>query len=169
MRPTHLFVLLIGWCVGGSGAFLARPADAAGAPGAATNAAARAPFPPMPKPQVGYFRELLALSPGELDRALAGIAEPGRKRLQAKLQEYAALAPEEREARLRATELRGYLTPLMRTPSANRGAQLALIPEEYRTVVEERLKVWDTLTPEVQGNEWAIRWLLGDLTKELPP
>src|SRR5437016_1079572 len=164
MRPTHPILWLICWCVGGSGAFLARSADQAGAPAATTNDAARAPFPPLPKPQVTYFRELLALSPSELDRALASIAEPARDRLQAKLQEYAALTPDEREARLRATELRWYLAPLMRTPPTNRVAQLAPVPDEYRTLVEERLKLWDLLKPEiqrqVQGSEWTNRYLV---------
>ena len=117
----------------------------------------------MPRPQVTYFRELLVLNQGELDRALADVAEPARKRLQTKLREYAALAPDEREARLRATELRWYLAPLMRTPPTNRIAQLALVPDEYRASVEERLKHWDLLTPEtqrqVQESEWPIRWL----------
>src|SRR6266700_7850140 len=144
MRPTLHIVWLICWSAA-SGAFLARPAEQAGAPATTTNAAARAPFPPLPKPQVTYFRELLALSPSELDRALASIAEPARGRLQAKLQEYAVLAPDEREARLRATELRWYLAPLMRAHPTNRVAQLALVPEEFRTMVEERLKLWDLL------------------------
>src|SRR5438876_790859 len=163
MRPTHPIVLLICWSVVGNGAFLARPADQDAAPAATTNGAAGVPFPPLPKPQVTYFRELLAFSPAELDRALAKIAEPGRRRLQAKLQEYAALSPDQREARLRATELRWYLAPLMRTPPTNRVAQLALLPDDYRTMVEERLKIWDLLTPEtqreVQESEWTIRWL----------
>src|SRR6266487_1047970 len=101
MRPTHAIVWLICWCVVGSGAFLARSAERPGASAATTNAAGSVQFPPLPKPQVTYFRELLALSPSELDRALASIAEPARRRLQAKLQEYAALTPDEREARLR--------------------------------------------------------------------
>src|SRR5881394_3150820 len=150
MRPTHSIVYLICGCILGNGAFLARCADRAGAPAEITNATARASFPPLPRPQVTYFRELLVLSQGELDRALADIAEPARKRLQAKLREYAALAPDEREARLRATELRWYLAPLMRTPPTNRIAQLALVPDEYRPLVEERLKRWDALTPEIQ-------------------
>src|SRR5262245_32164226 len=126
MRPTHPILLLICWCVGGSGAFLARSADPAGlvgAPPVSTNVAVRAAFPPLPEPQVSYFRKLLALSPAQLDRALASIAEPGRSKLLAKLKEYAALAPGEREAHLRATELRAYLAPLMGTPPANRTPQ----------------------------------------------
>ncbi len=179
MRPTHPIVWLICGSLAGSGAFLARSADPAAAPAAVTNGATRVPFPPLPKPPVTYFRDLLALSPGELDRALASIAEPGRRRLQAKLQEYASLMPEEREARLRATELRWYFAPLMRTPPTNRVAQLALVPDEYRTMVEERLKLWDALTPEIQqqvkDNEWTIPFILqaaaspkSSLTNDLP-
>jgi hypothetical protein len=163
MRSTHLIVWLICWSVG-SGVFLAQAADQGGAPATTTYAAASAPAPPLPKPQVTYFRELLALNSTELDRALVSIAEPARNRLLAKLREYAALTPGEREARLRAIELRWYLVPLMRSPSANRVAQLALVPDEYRTMAEERLKLWDLLKPEiqrqVQGSEWTIRYIV---------
>jgi len=73
---------------------------------------------------------------------------------------------------LRATELRWYLAPLMRAHPTNRVAQLALVPEEFRTLVEERLKLWDLLPPEtqkeVQESEWSIRWLLGNPTNEPP-
>jgi uncharacterized protein DUF3106 len=163
MRSTHPIVWLICWSVG-SGVFLAQAADKGGEPAVTTIAAARMPAPPLPKPQVDYFRELLALSSTELDRALASIAEPARNRLQAKLREYAAITPDEREARLRATELRWYLVPLMRTPPTNRVAQLALVPDEYRTMVEERLKLWDLLKPEIQKqiqeSEWTIRYIV---------
>jgi len=127
MRPTHLLLRLICCCVVGNELFVARSADLPGAPASTTRVALS--FPPLPKP-VSYFRELLALNPDKLDQALASIAEPARKRLQAKLQEYAALTPDERDARLRATELRWYLAPLMRTPPTNRIAQLALVPED---------------------------------------
>jgi hypothetical protein len=161
MRSTHFIVLLVCCCVGR--AFVARSAEQPGAPVAITNAAGSVQFPPLPKPPVTSFRELLALGPGELDRALASVAEPARRRLQAKLLEYAALTPAEREARLCATELRWYLAPLMRTPPTNRVAQLALVPDEYRTMVEERLIIWDVLTPaiqtEVRDNEWTIRFI----------
>ena len=163
MRSTHPIVWLICWSVG-SGVFLAQAADKGREPATTPNAAASATTPPLPKLQVTYFRELLALGSTELDRALASIAEPARNRLQAKLREYAALTPDEREARLRAIELRWYLVPLMRTPPTNLVAQLALIPEEYRTMVEERLKLWDLLKPEIQRqiqeSEWTIRYIV---------
>jgi hypothetical protein len=162
MRPTQFILRLICCCVVGNEVFVARSADLPGVPAPTTHAALS--FPPLPKTQVTYFRELLSLSPNELDRALASIAEPARKRLQAKLQEYAALSPDERDGRLRATELRWYLAPLMRTPPTNRIAQLALVPEDYRTLVEERLKLWDLLAPEtqrqLQASEWTLRYIV---------
>src|SRR5213592_2063285 len=161
MRPTLPIVWLICWSVG-SGVFLAQAADKGGAPATSTNAATSAPAPSLPGPQV--FRELLGLNSTELDRALASIAEPARNRLRDKLREYAALAPDEREARLRATELRWYLVPLMRTPPTNRVAQLAFVPDECRSRVQERLEQWDALTPEIQQvivkNEWMLRYFL---------
>jgi hypothetical protein len=161
MRPTYSIFGLICCCV--VGVFPARSADLAGATAATTRATDHGAFPPLPKPQVTYFRELLALSPSDLERALSSVAEPVRGRLRAKLQEYAAFPADEREARLRATELRWYLAPLMRTPPTNRVAQLALVPDEYRSMVEERLKIWDLLSPEtqreIQESEWTIRWL----------
>jgi hypothetical protein len=163
MRPTHPIVWLTCWSIG-SAVFLAQAADKGGPPAATTNAAASAPAPPLPRPPVTCFRELLALNPTELDRALASIAEPARNRLLAKVREYAALTPGERETRLRAIELRWYLVPLMRTPPANRLAQLALVPDQYRTMVEERLKLWDLLNPEiqrqVQDSELTIRYVV---------
>jgi hypothetical protein len=66
------------------------------------------------------------------------------------LREYESLSPDERELRLKATELRWYLMPLMHTPGTNRAAQLALIPEEDRKLVQERIQIWDILPPGVQ-------------------
>jgi len=160
MRPTRYILWLICWTVG---AFPAQSANQAATPAAATRPAAHG-LPPMPRPEVTYFRELLDLGPAELDGALAAIPEPGRDKLRSKLQEYAALAPDEREARLRATELQWYLTPLMRTPPTNRVAQLAIVPDECRSRVQERLEQWDALTPEIQQvivkNEWMLRYFL---------
>jgi predicted Fe-S protein YdhL (DUF1289 family) len=70
--------------------------------------------------------------------------------IQAKIKEYLALNPEMRELRLRATELRWYLLPLMNAPATNRTAQLAAIPEQVRPLVEDRLRLWDTLAPADQ-------------------
>src|SRR5438105_3925359 len=150
MRAQIHFAWLICWGLG-QGAAFAEPATNQSPLTPATNAVSPAPpMPPLPKSRVAYFRELLAMSPAELEIALARTPEPNRKVLQAKLREYTALPPEEREASLRATELRWYLRPLMEKAPTNRTAQVASIPAEYRALVEERLKQWDAMSPETQ-------------------
>ena len=152
------------------------------APAAAQTADNRAPtasaavhprLPPLPQPPVAYFRKLLGLSPAELEKTLAGIAGPIRTKLQAKLQQYAALTADEREARLRATELQWYLGPLMSTTPTNRVAQLAAIPDEYRTLVAERLEQWDALPSDVQKDFLRIQSVSGsereDVLRGLSP
>ena len=164
MRAQIHFAWLICWGLG-QGAAFAEPARNQSPLTPATNAVSPAPpLPPLPKSRVAYFRELLAMSPAELEHALARTPEPNRKVLQAKLREYTALPPEEREASLRATELRWYLRPLMEMAPTNRTAQVASIPAEYRALVEERLKQWDATSPEtkkeVLENEWTISCFL---------
>ena len=108
-------------------------------------------MPPMPpKSPVDSFRELLAMKPAEREKLLAARPPEVRKHFLAKIQEYEALTPEERELRLQATQLRWYLLPLMRTPPTNRVAQLAAIPEADRPLVTERLLQWDLLPPGLQ-------------------
>ena len=134
MRRQSQIVWLICWNVGSAAAF----AQTAAAPAPETVSAL--PTPPVPKPPIVYFRELLALRPEELEQSLAGKSEAQRNFLKAKLQEYTSLNPEEREARLRATELRWYLRPLMEMHPTNRVSSLAAIPGDYRTLVEKRLE-----------------------------
>lgn len=73
-----------------------------------------------------------------------------QRMIQAKIKEYVELKPEMRELRLRATELRWYLIPLMNAPATNRTAQLAAIPEQVRPLVQDRLRLWDSLDPAAQ-------------------
>jgi len=120
--------------------------------------------PPEPAPArspVAVFRELLNMGPAERTKALADRPEETRKRILAKIREYKSLNQDERELRLKVTELGYYLRPLMRTPATNRAAQVALIPTGYRELVQVRLEKWDKLTPTAQQkllqNEAAIR------------
>ena len=106
--------------------------------------------PPVPQPPISFFRDLLAMSAPERDQALSNRPGEARRMILAKVHEYEALKPDEREWRLSVTELRWYLRPLMTAPAANRPAQLAAIPENQRTLVEDRLREWDKLPPEVQ-------------------
>jgi len=102
------------------------------------------------KSPVALFRELLAMSPAQRKDAIAIRPPDIQKRILEKLNEYEILPPELRELRLRETELRWYLRPLMDEPRTNRPALLARIPEAERKVVEERLQLWDLLPPPFQ-------------------
>src|ERR1019366_3531410 len=109
-------------------------------------------LPPIPhsKSPVDFFRELLALTPAERGNYLTNRPPEVRGRILAKVREYEALDPNERELRLRATELRWYLLPLMRAPLAERDEELAQVPEDLRSLAQARLAQWDLLPPAVQ-------------------
>lgn len=109
-------------------------------------------LPPLPGAQspVAVFRTLLALPPAEQKQYLADRSPEARQRILAKLREYESLKPDQRELRLRATELRWFLLPLLNSPATNRAAQLALIPDALRQPVEDRLREWDQLPAAAQ-------------------
>lgn len=114
---------------------------------------------------VAVFRGLLAMRTDARSMELA--AKPARLRevLATRLREYDSLPPAEREARLRATELRYYLNPLLTTIPATRGAQLATVPESLRPLVTERLAAWDKLPAEIQREILANERLLQAMTR----
>lgn len=102
------------------------------------------------KSPVDFFRHLLAMTPDERDAFLTNTAPEISGRLRAKLDDYEALNPNERELRLRATELRWYLIPLLHDSPANRVPRLALIPADVRELVQARLVEWSILPPPLQ-------------------
>ena len=110
-------------------------------------------LPPLPhlKSPVDLFRELLAMTPAERENYLTNRPPEIRARILAKVREYEALDPNERELRLRATELRWYLLPLLRESPTNRAAQLAAIPDDLQPLVKNRLRQWDILPPTLQA------------------
>lgn len=118
-------------------------AVAAGGP-AAANAAASVRCP------VDFFRELLALDPDERPPALTNRPPEVQQQILAKVREYAALPADERELRLRATELRWYLLPLLSAPANNQAALLARVPPSLRKLVEARLVQWRLYPPALQ-------------------
>ncbi len=113
---------------------------------------------------IAEFRSWLALTPAEREQVLAQRPARQRDAIQAKLREYDSLSAPDRERRLRTTELRWYLPPLMSMPMSNRNARVALIPAPDRKFVEDRLQQWDLLPPEVRQdvlrNETAINYFL---------
>jgi hypothetical protein len=160
-----------GWCVA---AFAAGQCAMAQAPvSAATNVPApqklfsaptSLPLPPTQhaRSPVGFFRELLAMTPVEREKSLTNRPPEVRDRILAKLREYVALDADERELRLRATELRWYLLPLLRLSPTNRAARLAAVPDDLRPLVQSRLQRWDILPPSLQQelfeSERALRY-----------
>ncbi len=124
------------------------------------------PLPPFPavKSPVAVFRELLAMNTAERSQFLASRPPEVQQRLRDKVAEYQALSADERELRLRVTELRWYLLPLMSQPATNRPAQLSSVPAELRALIEERLTSWDALPAENQTellqNERLLRTLV---------
>lgn len=108
------------------------------------------PMPVAPPSPVFYFRKLLAMSPQQLQVALAHKPTGVRARILAKVVEYRALDPDERELRLRATELRWYLMPILQAPPEQRSADVALVPADMRDVVQSRLMEWQILPPQLQ-------------------
>ena len=148
-----------GWLVAGfvAGPLAIFPLAAALPPAPATVPLFSAPpTPPLPpslpplKSPVDLFRELLAMKPAERVASLTNRSPAIRARILAKVREYAALDPDERELRLRATELRWYLLPLLQESPTNRAARLAAVPDELRPLVQTRLQQWDILPPPLQ-------------------
>ena len=118
---------------------------------------------------VAAFRLLLAMRTDARTTELA--AKPARLRevLTTRLREYDTLTPAEREARLRATELRYYLNPLLTTLPATRATLLATVPEGIRPLVEERLAAWDKLPGEIQREVLTNERLLQAMTRPAVP
>ena len=117
-------------------------------------------LPPCP---VELFRELLAKDRAAQEQLLVAHNLEDRKLIFAKVREYRALKPEQRELRLKATELRWYLRRLMDIPAADRPALLARVPERDRKLVQARLDYWDKLPiaskDEFRTNEAAVTYL----------
>ena len=120
-------------------------------------------IPPIPTPQspVDFFRKLLLMSPVERFNSLTNRTPESRALIQAKVREYLQMDPNERELRLRATEIRWYLIPLLSVPPDQRAPRLALIPKELNGLIQSRLNQWDILPPPLQKEFLANNKTLG--------
>lgn len=107
-------------------------------------------IPPAIPSGIAYFRELISAKPEDREKLLAGKSPEVRRFLETSIRRYEAYPPEERELRLRTMELRYHVTALLRTPTTNRVQRIASVPEHLRLLVENRLKYWDTLSPQEQ-------------------
>lgn len=116
----------------------------------AAQPAAAPPLPPMPSTPVDGFRQMLAAKPADREVLLAAKRPEVRRVLENSLHTYDALPGDEREARLRALELRFRIVALVRMAPSNRTEALKLVPEAHRALIEERLQIYDQLSPEGQ-------------------
>jgi hypothetical protein len=154
------------WLIGAAGALGAFPLFAGTtndvSPPVKLHSASTSAIPSHQTAPVGFFRALLVMAPEEREQQLAIYPPPIREGLFAKIQEYEQLDPNERELRLRATELRWYLLPLLRESPTNRAAQLAQIPDDVRDLVQTRLDEWKILPGPLQqeflDNERVLRY-----------
>jgi hypothetical protein len=121
-------------------------------------------MPPIPQfhSPVDFFRNLLAMSSRDRNNFLTNKPPEVRAQILGKIHEYLALDPNERELRLRATELRWYLTPLLRDSTTNRDTRIVQAPDDLRGLIKSRLDQWDALPPELRqeflDNERALRY-----------
>jgi hypothetical protein len=147
-RLCHVFrvLLTLGVVPISISALHAQPA----VPTAEAGATVKAPPLPVIKSPVALFRELLAMSPDDRDRELANRPPEIRKRILAKVQEYAAMKADDRDLRLRLTEQRWYLLSLVNLPPAQRADILANVPEAERPSLTDRLLQWDQLPADEQ-------------------
>jgi len=132
-------------------------------------------IPPLPQTQspVNLFRQLLAMTPPERENYLTNRPPEIRERILAKVREYLALGPDERELRLNATELRWYLLPMLRESPEDREARLAQVPDNLRDLVRSRLEQWDALPAasrrEFLDNERTLQYFSHVDSTNAPP
>jgi len=101
-----------------------------------------------PKSPVAKLRQLLTMSRDEQEQFLSNKSDLEKQEILALVDEYKALRPDERELKLKATELRWYLRPFISAPETNRAELLSSVPVRDRKLVQDRLRYWDQLPVE---------------------
>lgn len=114
----------------------------------------QATLPPVPavRTPTDRFRELLAAGPEQRESLLSRKTPAAKALIEAKLREFGALRPDEREIRLRLAQFQDALSTLLPLSPHERRAQLALVSPEDLPMVEERLAAWDLL-PEAERRD----------------
>ncbi len=137
----------------------------------AVTAVITAPTPP--RTPVDFFRQLLTAAPADREPMLASRPATERTLLLAKVREYEALAPAERELRLNATQMRWHLKNLLPADARQRATYLAALPPAERAVLEPRLKNLEQLPPRLQSearsSQTVIHYYSRPATPPLPP
>ena len=116
------------------------------------------------KKSLDQFERLLDGTEEEREKILASKTDPQRKFLRNELKRLDPLTSTEREVELISMRNRYYLRELVKWPSIERQAALAVVPEVDRRLVVEKLKRWDRLPPDLQSevlqNERTVRYVL---------
>jgi hypothetical protein len=121
--------------------------------GAALTAQRNVQLPPSVLPQnspVDVFRMLMATNAAGREQFLAGKSPEARRVIESKLREYGSLMADQREARLRALQIRWQTLQLMKLEPAERAKRLAALSESDRSAVQKRLGVFEILPPPLQ-------------------
>jgi len=121
------------------------------------------PLPAPPSPIVS-FRQLLNMNSAARATELQKKSPRNRAIIEDRLKEFDALSKEQREVRLKLMELRWQLMSLIHQTPNNRAAALNLIAEQDRAGINERLRYWDQLPPDVQKavleNEMMLSYII---------
>ena len=114
----------------------------------------RATLPPLPavRTPTDRFRELLAATPEQRELLLSRKTPAARSLIEAKLREFGALRPDEREIRLRLAQFQESLGILLPLSPSERKAPMAMVAPEDLPMIEERLAAWDQL-PEAERRD----------------
>lgn len=122
------------------------------------------PFPSQSSP-VDVFRMLMTTNAAGREQFLASKSPEARRVIETKLREYSIMVADQREARLRALQIRWYTLQLMRLDSAERAKRLAGLSEADRAAVQARLGTFEILPPPIQrevvSNAAVMRILAG--------
>lgn len=114
---------------------------------------------------IDTFRKLLAMSREEQEQFLTNYPADKRKQILKKVDEYQTLPPEIRELKLRVTELRWYLLPLLQAPRQRRPELLKSVPPPYQELIASRLQEWDVWPPALQDEvlkyETTMHYVVG--------
>jgi hypothetical protein len=133
-------------------------------PGVAQPPAGRATalLPPLSPSPIDLFRRLLATNETGRAQFTAGKAEPMKQYIESRIREFEIMPVNQRDAKLQALELRWYMPQVMKLKPADRASRLETVPEPMRSIIRQRLLLWDILPPQLQqevlDNETAIKF-----------
>lgn len=112
----------------------------------------------------------MAANPEQREVVLSRKSPSARALIEAKLREFGALRPDEREIRLRLAQFQDSLRTLLPLSAAERAPLMSSVPEEDLPWIEERLAAWDLLPEserrDVLESERRLSWFVRQAVAE---